>query len=190
MVPFRLKNVGTTYQRVMMDVLHNIMGREVEDYVENLVVKSVTHEEDWNILHKMFERCRMYNLKMNLNKCVFRVSSGKFLGFYVHQQGINVDLDKTQAIISSPTPKSHKELKILSRRLSYIRRFIPSLSSLITSFTPLMEKGVKFEWTDDKAYKRIHHVISGLPFRIYLTHTFTSIAIGALLAQADAIGQE
>ena len=102
---------------------------------------------------------------MNPNKCVFGVSSRKFLGFYVHQRGINVDPDKTQVIILSPTPKTHKELKSLLGKLSYIRRFIQGLSLLITTFTPLIKKGVRFEWTKehDKTYKRIQQVISRLP---------------------------
>ena len=84
----------------MTVVFHDMMRKEVENYVDDLVVKSVTCECHWDVLRKAFERCRMYNLKMNPNKCVFGVLSGKFLGFYVHQRGINVDPEKTQAIIA------------------------------------------------------------------------------------------
>ena len=87
-MPFGLKNAGATYQRAMTAVFHDMMGKEVEDYVDDLVVKSVTREGHWDVLRRVFERCKMYNLKMNPNKCVFGVSSGKFLGFYVHQRGI------------------------------------------------------------------------------------------------------
>ena len=141
----------------MIAVFHDMMGKEVEDYVNDLVIKSVTREGHWDVLRRVFERCKMYNLKMNPSKCVFGVSSGKFLGFYVHQRGINVDPEKIQAIIASYTPKTHKKLKSLLGKLSYIRRFIPGLSSLITGFTPLMKKGAKFTWTKDhdKAYEKI-----------------------------------
>ena len=126
----------------MTTIFHDMMGREVEDYVDDLVVKSATREGHWDVLRRVFQRCQMYSLKMNPKKCAF---GGKFLGFYVHQRGINVDPDKTQVITSSPAPKTQKELKSLLGKLSYIRRFVPGLSALIAAFTPLLKKGVKFK---------------------------------------------
>ena len=71
MMSFRLKNARATYQRAMTVVLHDMMGKEVEDYVDDLFVKSVTHEGHWDVLRKVFEQCKMYNLKMNPNKFIW-----------------------------------------------------------------------------------------------------------------------
>ena len=66
-------------------MFHDMMHCEIEDYVDDIVVKSKTRESHFGILKKVFERCRLYKLKMNLLKCAFGVSAGKFLGFLVHQ---------------------------------------------------------------------------------------------------------
>ncbi|GMN54179.1 hypothetical protein TIFTF001_023297 [Ficus carica] len=96
------------------------------------------------MLAKVFERCRRYNLKMNPKKCTFGISAGKFLGFVVHQRGINVDTSKTQMIAASPPPSSPKELKSLLGKLSYFRRFIPGLAACSKICTPLLKKRAKF----------------------------------------------
>ena len=61
------------------------MHREIEDYVDDIVVKSKARENHFNVLKKVFERCRLYKFRMNPLKCAFVVSAGKFLGFLVHQ---------------------------------------------------------------------------------------------------------
>uniref|UniRef100_A0A2N9H7S0 RNA-directed DNA polymerase n=1 Tax=Fagus sylvatica TaxID=28930 RepID=A0A2N9H7S0_FAGSY len=80
-MPFGLKNAGATYQRTMTAMFHDMMHREIEDYVDDIVVKSKTRRDHFGVLKKVFERCRLYKLKMNPLKCAFGVSAGKFLGF-------------------------------------------------------------------------------------------------------------
>jgi hypothetical protein len=84
-MPFGLKNARATYQRTMTAMFHDMMHREIEDYVnDDIVVKSKTREDHFGILKKVFERCRLYKLKMNPIKCAFGVSASKFLGLLVH----------------------------------------------------------------------------------------------------------
>ena len=83
-IQFGLKNVRATYQRTMIAMFHDMFHREIEDYVDDIVVKSKKREDHLTILRKVFERCRLYKLKMNPLKCAFIVSAGKFLGFLVH----------------------------------------------------------------------------------------------------------
>jgi hypothetical protein len=79
--PFGLKNAGATYQRTMTAMFHDMMHHEIEDYVDDIVVKSKTREDHFGILKKVFKRCQLYKLKMNPFKCAFGVSASKFLGF-------------------------------------------------------------------------------------------------------------
>jgi hypothetical protein len=82
---FRLKNAGAMYQRVMNYIYHDLIGKLVKIYIDDVVVKSTStggHLED---LHQVFERTRRFGLKMNLKKCAFHVSVGQFLGFLVHE---------------------------------------------------------------------------------------------------------
>ena len=97
-MPFGLKNTGATYQRAMMAIFHDMMHQELEDYLDDIMVKSRRREEHFHMLRKVFERCRAFKLRMNPPKCAFGVSSRKYLVFLVHSRGIDVDLTKATAI--------------------------------------------------------------------------------------------
>jgi phage-related protein len=145
-MPFGLKNADATYQRTMTAMFHDMMHQEIEDYVDDIGVKSKRREDHLETLRKVFERCRLYKLKINPLKCDFGVSARKFLGFLVHNREIDVDPPKASAIATMKAPTSHKELKSFLGRLSYIKRFIPGLAAVMVVFTPLMKKGVLFVW--------------------------------------------
>uniref|UniRef100_A0A2N9J9Q0 RNA-directed DNA polymerase n=1 Tax=Fagus sylvatica TaxID=28930 RepID=A0A2N9J9Q0_FAGSY len=204
-MPFGLKNAGATYQRTMTAMFQEkdydtMMHKEIEDYVDDIVVKSKKREDHLGILRKVFDRCRLYKLKMNPLKCAFGVSAGKFLGFLVHNRGIDVDPAKASAIATMKAPTSHKELKSFLGRLSYIRRFIPGLAAVTAVFTPLMKKGVPFIWSTacQQAFEKIQQIMTklptvcapvpGRPLRLYLASN--SEAIGGLVAQEDEEGTE
>uniref|UniRef100_A0A2N9ENN0 Integrase catalytic domain-containing protein n=1 Tax=Fagus sylvatica TaxID=28930 RepID=A0A2N9ENN0_FAGSY len=173
---------------------------EIEDYVDDIVVKSKKREDHVEVLRKVFERCRLYKLKMNPLKCAFGVSAGKFLGFLVHNRGIDVDPAKASAIATMKPPTSHKELKSFLGRLSYIRRFIPGLAAVTSTFSHLLKKGVSFNWSAEcqEAFERIQAImtklptvcapIAGKPLRLYLASN--SQAIGALVVQENDDGVE
>ena len=84
------------------------IGRNVEVYVDDMLVKSKEEEHHLDDLKEMFETLRLYGMKLNPNKCVFGVSSGKFLGFMVSQRGVEANLDKIQAILEINPPKNVK----------------------------------------------------------------------------------
>uniref|UniRef100_A0A2N9IE29 Integrase catalytic domain-containing protein n=1 Tax=Fagus sylvatica TaxID=28930 RepID=A0A2N9IE29_FAGSY len=148
-MPFGLKNAGAIYQRAMTAMFHDMMHREIEDYIDDIVVKSKMRKDHFGILKKVFERCQLYKLKMNPLKCAFGVSAGKFLGFLVHQRGIDVDPARASAIATMKPPTTHKELKSFLGKLSYIRRFIHGLAAVTSTFTPLLKKGAPFHWSTE-----------------------------------------
>ena len=75
-MPFRLKNAGATYQRAMTTIFHDMMHQKLEDYVDDIVVKSKKREEHFHVLKRVFKRCRAFKLRMNPLNCAFGVSSG------------------------------------------------------------------------------------------------------------------
>ncbi|KAL2505477.1 Ribonuclease H [Abeliophyllum distichum] len=85
-MPFGLKNAGATYQRAMQKVFDDMMHKQVECYVDDLVVKTKKREDHLQDLQDVFKRLRRYQLKMNPLKCAFGVTSGKFLGFIVRHR--------------------------------------------------------------------------------------------------------
>ena len=86
-MPFRLKNVGATYQRFMNQMFHDQIGKNVEVYIDDMLVKSKKEDDHLKDLEETFNTLRKYQMKLNPSKCVFGVSSGKFLGFIVSQRG-------------------------------------------------------------------------------------------------------
>ena len=101
---FGLKNAGATYQRLMNKMFANQIGRNVQVYIDDMLVKSrmEDHLED---LKETFNTFHYYNMKLNLSKCAFGVTVGKFLGFIMSQRGIEANHDKIRAIIEMTPPK-------------------------------------------------------------------------------------
>jgi hypothetical protein len=95
---FGLKNARATYQRAMNLIFHDLVGIIVEVYIDDIVVKSAGLESHLDDLHLAFERMRRFGLKMNPLKCAFGVSAGKFLCFIIHENGIEIDPKKIEAI--------------------------------------------------------------------------------------------
>ena len=102
--PFSLKNVGATYQRAMVTLFHDMMHKEIEVYVDDLIAKSREDENHVENLRKLFERLRKFQLKLNLAKCTFDTTSEKLLGFIVSRKGIEIDPNKIKAIQNLPPP--------------------------------------------------------------------------------------
>ena len=142
-----------------------MMHRELEDYVDDIVVKSKRRANHVKTLRKVFERCQTFKLRMNPLKCAFGVSSGKFLGFLVHNRGINVDPAKATAIATMKPPVTVKELKSFLGKVSYIQRFIPSLASITSAFTKLLKKEQSFKSGEAQqtAFRRLQQIIANLP---------------------------
>ena len=124
---FRLKNADATYQRTMTLIFDDMLHKQVEDYVNDLVVKAKNPFKHLLHLRHVFERCRKHNLRMNPSKCAFKVSSRKLLGFLVHHRRIDLDPTKARAIAALNPPMTLKELKSFVGKVSYLRRFILGL---------------------------------------------------------------
>ena len=83
-MPFGLKNVGTTYQRMVDNLFKHQLGRNMEVYVDDMIVKSRTASAHLADLAETFQTLRRFNMRLNPAKCIFGVNSGKFLGFIIH----------------------------------------------------------------------------------------------------------
>ena len=107
---FGMKNAGATYQRAMNIIFNDRIGKFMEIYIDDVVVKSQTFDDHIDYLKQTLQRMRKYNLKMNVLKCAFGVSNGNFLGFLVHQKGIEVDKEKFKSIMEAQPPTTKQEL--------------------------------------------------------------------------------
>ena len=82
-MPFGLRNAGATYQRMVTKIFRSLMGKTMEFYIDNMLVKSKERPDHTQYLQETFELLRTYGMKLNPLKCAFGVNSGKFLGFMV-----------------------------------------------------------------------------------------------------------
>ena len=160
---FGLKNASATYQRAATTLLHDLIHKEVEVYVDNMIMKSKDREGHMLALRKFFERIWFYKLRLNPKKCTFGITSRKLLWFMVSQRGIEVNPKKIKAIVEMKPERTKKEIWGFLGRIQYIHRFIAQLTMTCEPICQLVPP------------------VPEKPLLLYLTTTDT--AIGALLAQ-------
>ncbi|WJZ90916.1 hypothetical protein VitviT2T_010031 [Vitis vinifera] len=169
-MPFGLKNAGATYQRAATTLFHDMMHRDVEVYVDDMIVKSRGRSDHLAALERFFERIRQFRLRLNSKKCTFGVTSGKLLGYMVSERGIEVDSDKIRAILDMPVSRTERE------------------------------KSQPTVWDDQcqRAFERIREYLlsppvlapptPGRPLLLYLS--VSDVALGCMLAQLDDSGKD
>ena len=107
---FSLKNAGATYQRLVNHMFSKQIGRNMEVYMDDMLLKSKKAQLHLDDLKETFDTLRKYQMRLNQAKCVFGVLSGKFLGFMVFQWGIATNPKKVKAILDMTSPRNVKEV--------------------------------------------------------------------------------
>ena len=123
-MPFGLKNAGSTYQRMVTWMFESQIRRNMEAYIDDMVVKSRQVKEHLTDFGEVFSVLRGHKLLLNASKCSFGVSLGKFLGYMITHRGIKVNLDQIKAISSLHPPRNPKEVQKLTEMAAALNRFI------------------------------------------------------------------
>ena len=162
-MPFGLKNASATYQRLMNRMFAPQIGRNVQVYVDYMLVKSRREEDYLEDLKETFDTLRSYNMKLNLGKCAFGVMAGKFLGFMVSQRGIEANPDKIRAIMEMKPPRNVKEVESLNGKVAALNRFVLRATDKCLPFFRTLKKS--FEWTDEcqQAFEELKAYLSAPP---------------------------
>ena len=150
-IPFGLKNVGSTYQRMMTKMFEPQLGKNIEVYIDDMVVKSKVASEHVGDLRSIFEILREHKLRLNASKCSFGVGSRKFFGYMVTHRGIEVNPDQVKAINDLQPPRNPKEVQKLTGMTIALNRFISRSADRCRPFFLLMNKWKGFEWTEECA---------------------------------------
>ena len=186
----------------MNAIFHDMLGHHMEIYINNIVVKSENAIEYVNHLRKSFTRMRLHQLKLNPLKCAFGVQARNFLGFLVHNRGVEVDQNNVKAIISAKAPQNKKELQKFLGQVNYLRRFISNPVGKTRVFFNLikLKEVEEFKWEKQhqiafdgiKGYPSKRPILmpplKSWPLKLYLPTAKESI--GCLLAQNNAEGHE
>ena len=160
---FDLKNAGSTYQRMMTKMFETQMGKNIEVYIDDMVVKSKVESKHIGDLTNIFQILRGHKLYLNASKCSFRVGSGKFLSYMVTHRGIEVNPDQIKVINNLQPPWNPKEIQRLTGMMAALNRFISWSAHRCRPFFLLMNKWKGFEWTEEcaQAFQQ---------FKDYLSH--------------------
>lgn len=144
---FGLKNAGATYQRLINKIFKPPIGKTMEVYVDDMITKSNVPAEHMMHLKKTFELLRKYEMKLNPEKFMFRVSSGESLGFLVRHRGIEANPEKIRVVIEMKSPRTLKNIQSLIGKLTTLNRFISRAIDKCHVFFKVMRKLRKIEWT-------------------------------------------
>ncbi|GKV44647.1 hypothetical protein SLEP1_g51809 [Rubroshorea leprosula] len=155
MMPFGLKNVGATYQKMLTIVFRAQIGRNLEVYVDDIMVNSLKAKDHLVDLDETFNNLRKNRMRLNPTKCIFGVEFGKFLGFMVFRRGIEVNPEKIKVIAEMEPPRSVKDVQRLTGTVAALHRFISKSTDKYLPFFKIMRstaqkdesgKQKKFEW--------------------------------------------
>ena len=133
-MPFELKNVRATNQRLVNKRFQKKIGASMEVYIDEMLVKSVKAELHVAHLAESFQVLKNYNMKLNPTKCAFEVLARKFLGFIVNSQGIEGNPDKIKVVLDMQPPSNTKEIQRLTGRIASLNRFVSRSSNKCQPF--------------------------------------------------------
>ncbi|GJT19319.1 reverse transcriptase domain-containing protein [Tanacetum coccineum] len=167
-MPFGLKNAGSTYQRLVDKAFQKQIGRNLEVYVDDLVIKSHTEEEIIRDITETFKTLRQINMKLNPKKCTFGMQEGMFLGYKVSTNGLRACPEKADAVLSLPSPRCIKDVQKLNGKLASLNRFLSKSAEKSLPFFKTLKKCTKksdFQWTPkaEEAFKQMKKLIAELP---------------------------
>jgi hypothetical protein len=160
---FGLKNAGATYQRMMQSCLGSQIGRNIQVYIDDVVITIREEKSLISDLAEIFDNLSRYKLKLNPIKCSFGVSAGQLLGFLVSARGIEANPEKVQAILTMGKPMKLHDIQKLAGRIAALSHFVARLGEKALPFYALMKKSDdKFEWTEeaDVAFTQLKNVLS------------------------------
>jgi hypothetical protein len=149
---FGMKNAGATYQKEIQKCLKSQIGKNVEAYVDDVIVKTTEEDQLITDLIETFANLREFQWKLNPTKCVFDVPSRLLLGFMVGHRGIEANSAKIDAICSMAKPSNKKDVMKLTGIMAALGHFISKLDEKGLPFFKLLKKVDKFVW-DNKAQK-------------------------------------
>jgi hypothetical protein len=188
-LPEGLKNAGGSFSRMIVKVLHSQICRNVLTYVDDIIVKSTKQENCVADLQETFANFRQVDLKLNPEKCVFRVKKGKFLGCLVSTKGIETNPSKIEAILQMEPPNSKKGAQRLAGRLASLNRFISRSAERNLPFFEILKSAEVFQWgpTQQKAFEELKQYLidlttltppsSGTPLLLYVAASHSAVSV-------------
>ena len=158
----------------------------MEVYVDDMLVKSLIATDHIEHLQETFSILRLYQMKLNPEKCAFGVRSGKFLGFMVNHRGIEANPDKIRAILDMRSPSSTKELQCLNGRVAALSRFVSKSTDKCLPFFRILWKAFHWGPEAEEAFQKLKaylatppllsHAVPGEVLYLYLSASPSAVS--------------
>ncbi|KAJ4813319.1 Pol-polyprotein [Rhynchospora pubera] len=171
------------------------IGKIMEAYVDDMVIKSCSGEEHVQHLERVFAKMKEVGMRLNPKKSFFCLGSGKFLGFIVSERGIEVHPSKCQAIVNMEPPKTVKGVQELTGQIAALNRFISKSAEVCQPFFQTIRKNKKFQWTEEcqNAFEKIKEYLATPPIisrptkgqTLYLYVATSETAVSAALIRIE-----
>ncbi|GKV52265.1 hypothetical protein SLEP1_g58853 [Rubroshorea leprosula] len=195
MMPFGLKNAGATYQKLVQIIFKLQIGRNIEVYVDDMIVTSVRVEDHIGDLDETFRNLCRAQMKLNPLKCTFAVESGKFLGYAVSKKGIEVNPEKVEAVQQMEPPRTVKDVQRLTGRVAALHMFIARSAERCLPFFKALREPKNFQWTDEcqQAFDELKQYLASAPLlskpvdgeSLYLYLGVTEEAVSSVLLREE-----
>ncbi|GJT49829.1 reverse transcriptase domain-containing protein [Tanacetum coccineum] len=167
-MPFRLKNTRAAYQRLVGTIFEGKMGRNLEAYVDDMVIKSKTELEMIKDIEETLLTLKKVNMKLNPKNCSFRMEKGKFLGYIVTSEGIKANPEKAKAIVNMPSPTNLKQMQRIRGKLAALNRFLSKAVEKALPYLDTLKRCTDkkdFHWTieAEEAFQEMKKLIAERP---------------------------
>ncbi|GAV72988.1 RVT_1 domain-containing protein/NMT domain-containing protein/NMT_C domain-containing protein/Lycopene_cycl domain-containing protein, partial [Cephalotus follicularis] len=184
-----------TYQRLVNKIFESQIGRNMEVYVDDMLVKTPGGNPHIKDLGETFEVLRRYQMKLNPSKCTFGVSSGKFLGFMVSDRGIEANPEKISAVQELRPPQTIRDVQMLSGRIAALSRFVSKSAERCLPFFRVLRDPKGFSWSEEcqAAFDKLKKYLASPPLiskpkdgeNLYLYLAAAPGAVSAVLVREE-----
>jgi hypothetical protein len=172
-VPFGISPAPELFQQRLHSIIHGLKGVEV--VADDILVYGSGNSDEQALcdhnsnLEKLLQRLREVNLKLNKDKMELCKPNVKFYGHVLTDQGIKADVSKITAIVEMPTPTDVLAVQRFLGMITYLNRYIPSLSTHTTILRKLTTQDAEFKWTceEQKCFDHLKHLLTTAPVLAY-----------------------
>ena len=192
-MPFGLCNAPATFQRVMNEIFHDLIGKTMHVYIDDVTIYTKTFEEHLEVLQEVLLRIKKHGMFLKPKKCTIATHELHMLGHIISRNGIKTDPAKISAVSKYPNPTSKTEVRAFMGLAGYYRHFIANCSIIAEPINATLKKDLPFKWTDEAraAFKLIKAKLCSAPVlarpsfkRTFKLHTDACRnGLGAVLTQ-------
>jgi hypothetical protein len=194
-MPYGISNSPASFQRLMDNILRNLIGPECWIFIDDVLIFSDTVEEHARILSNVLERFEKANLQLQPSKCVLAKDQVSYLDYTLSDRGIESSPEKLRVVQEYPTPKNVKDVRAFLGLCSFYRRLVPKFADIARPLTQLTRKDVEFKWHPEyqEAFEELKAKLSNTKVLAYhdfnlpfiLTTDASKIGLGAVPSQVQ-----